>query len=302
MATITAETTATRPANRSTAGHALVAESEMESISQTPTITNSALDASRENRDAWPQHILHAIQRGQGSGPMVVAQIVTGEARLPIQGCQLPDRCRVERRCRHYSFDVLRRRLSRSRGSPAAAASRSSCIQHTTIAFARATSGQCRAGSVKLDRQLTLSYLWQRRVLADRSLTHRRAASAPTSRASSQATRLRLRRRRSSPRQRAEHRVAPIGWAATIGRHARAGGGTVTSGPAVPTDGGPTSAGGAIQSRTGPDDAANTNSTMATPVAALATILRSIRSPYNGALAPFRNWCRRCPHVSGTEL
>ena len=69
--------------------------------------------ASRENHDTWPQHGLNAIQGGQRSSPMVVAQFVTGEACLPIQRCQLPDRCRVDRRCRHHTFDVLRRRLSR---------------------------------------------------------------------------------------------------------------------------------------------------------------------------------------------
>ena len=130
----------------------------------------------------------------------------------------------------------------------------------------------CGAAS-NLDRQLTLIYLWQRRVLADRSLTRTSLPRPRPLSASSQAPRLRLRRRRSSPRQRAERSLSPQSDGLPRSGGTEAGGGTVTSWPAVPTDGGPTSAGGAIQSRTGPDDAAKTNSTMATPVAALATIL-----------------------------
>ena len=50
---------------------------------------------------------------------MVVAQFVTGEARLTIQRGQLPDRSRLDRRCRHYdALDVLRRRFSRFTRQP----------------------------------------------------------------------------------------------------------------------------------------------------------------------------------------
>ncbi len=103
---------------------------------------------------------------------MVVAQFVTRETRLPIQRCQLPDRCRIDRRCRHHTFDVLRRRLSRVTRQPRCGGIAFELHPTGDDRVARATSSQCDASSFNVDRQLTLGHLRQRRDLPDRSLTH----------------------------------------------------------------------------------------------------------------------------------